>query len=239
MSDVELVERVLGEIIADRRTAWAVVEQAALGVVALASFNRWAMDLKGGAPFRTSDYFDCLAAVEGHYERVAAICAAYLVDRDAGRFVEDMARPIRSMWCFVSTGSPCPIDDDSPPWRLPPVDGPDMGPKRKAGIFRADAEVRWTPESTLRLLPPDGVPTRHHATVVPAPHGDDAPASATRLTVFFRKVDELEDGAWMCRANFVESDLARPHLHVGATLLVLVGQRITGTVRITALHGEF
>ncbi|MFD8914762.1 hypothetical protein [Streptomyces sp. NPDC059575] len=59
------------------------------------------------------------------------------------------------------------------------------------------------------------------------------PASADQLSILLQKTSEFDDGRWSCAVGFLVPDLARPHLHPGAELLVLEGPRTVAVAHIT------
>lgn len=111
----------------------------------------------------------------------------------------------------------------------------------------ASAVVRWriADEGGRRSGPPTA--PVYMATAVFA-LGDESevqpgwPASADQLSILLEKTGELDDGGWSCVVGFLVPDLARPHLHPDAELLVLEGPRTVAVAHITevfaAEHSE-
>ena len=102
----------------------------------------------------------------------------------------------------------------------------------------ARAVVRWrTAEEGGRRSGPATAPV-YMATAVFALGEEDEvqpgwPASADQLSILLEKTGELDDGRWSCAVGFLLPDLARPHLHPGAELLVLEGPRTVAVAHIT------
>lgn len=104
----------------------------------------------------------------------------------------------------------------------------------------AGAVVRWrSPEQGGRLSGPPTVPV-YMATAVFV-LGDDSdvqpgwPASAEQLSILLRKTGELDDGRWECLVGFLVPELARPHVHAGAQLIVLEGPRTVAPAQVSAV----
>lgn len=87
-----------------------------------------------------------------------------------------------------------------------------------------------------------GPPTAHvyMATAVFV-HGNDAevqpgwPASANQLSVLLQEVDRLDSDRRRCLVGFLVPELAVPHVHPGAELLVLEGPRTVAEATIESV----
>ncbi|RKS76906.1 hypothetical protein BZB76_2273 [Actinomadura pelletieri DSM 43383] len=104
----------------------------------------------------------------------------------------------------------------------------------------ADAVVRWHPaEQGGRRTGPPTAPV-YMATAVFVLGGDDEvrpgwPGSAEQFSILLQKIGEFEDDIWTCLVGFLVPESVRPHLHPGATLLVLEGPHTVATARITTV----
>ncbi|MGC5401052.1 hypothetical protein ACPXCP_35585 [Streptomyces sp. DT20] len=104
----------------------------------------------------------------------------------------------------------------------------------------ASAVVHWrTAEQGGRLSGPPTVPV-YMATAVFV-LGDDSevqpgwPASAEQLSILLQKTGERDDGRWECLVGFLVPELALPHVHAGAELIVLEGPRAVATAQVSAV----
>ncbi|MFF3264262.1 hypothetical protein ACFYWO_34460 [Streptomyces sp. NPDC002932] len=104
----------------------------------------------------------------------------------------------------------------------------------------ASAVVHWrTAEQGGRLSGPPSAPV-YMATAVFV-LGDDSevqpgwPASAEQLSILLQKTGELDDGRWEYLVGFLVPELARPHVHAGAELIVLEGPRTVATAQVGAV----
>lgn len=101
----------------------------------------------------------------------------------------------------------------------------------------AEAVVRWcgADEGGRRSGPPSAPVYMATAVFV---LGDDVevqpgwPASADQVSILLQKTGELDDGRWHCLVGFLVPELARPHLRLGAELLVLEGPHTVATACI-------
>lgn len=107
----------------------------------------------------------------------------------------------------------------------------------------ACAEVRWrTAGEGGRRSGPPTVPV-YMATAVFV-LGDESevqpgwPASADQISILLEKTGERADGTWSCTVGFLVPDLAWPHLHPTAELLVLEGPRTVAVARITEVFAQ-
>lgn len=58
------------------------------------------------------------------------------------------------------------------------------------------------------------------------------PASADQLSILLEETGRLDDGRWRCLVGFLAPELARPHLRLGAELLVLEGPRTVASAQL-------
>ncbi|MFC1402190.1 MULTISPECIES: hypothetical protein [Streptacidiphilus] len=84
----------------------------------------------------------------------------------------------------------------------------------------AVAEIRWLPESQGgRSSGPPTAPVYAATATFP---GSDAPL----LSILVEHIDPQPHGLALANIGFLAPELARPHLHVGAELLITEGPRI-------------
>jgi hypothetical protein len=107
----------------------------------------------------------------------------------------------------------------------------------------AEATIRWhsADEGGRRSGPPTAAVYMATAVFI---DGDDTdvlpgwPASADQLSILLQETRQLDDGRRRYLVGFLVPDLARPHLHVGAELLVLEGPRTVASARLEAVFAK-
>jgi hypothetical protein len=107
----------------------------------------------------------------------------------------------------------------------------------------AEALVRWrTTEEGGRRSGPPTAPV-YMATAVFIRSNDTEvqpgwPASADQLSILLEETEQLHDGRRRCLVGFLVPDLARPHQHPGAELLVMEGSRTVASASLDAVFGQ-
>ncbi|MFE9539720.1 hypothetical protein [Streptomyces sp. NPDC006691] len=88
----------------------------------------------------------------------------------------------------------------------------------------AVAAVRWQSESQGGRS--SGPPTVPVYAATATFRGDSAQSDADLLSILVQRIGTRPDGSDLASIGFLVPDLARPHLHVGAELLITEGPKV-------------
>lgn len=88
----------------------------------------------------------------------------------------------------------------------------------------AVAAIRWLPESQGGRI--SGPPTAPVYAATATFCSESAQPDADLLSILVQRTGTLSDGSDLARIGFLVPDLARPHLHLGAELLITEGPKV-------------
>jgi hypothetical protein len=105
----------------------------------------------------------------------------------------------------------------------------------------ATALVVWfTPEQGGRLSGPPTAPV--YAANCSFPLGGESetvpgwPATAEKFSLLLQKVEITDDGAWLCKIDFMARDLVADYLAPAAPMLVMEGPKVVGQATIEDVY---